>query len=75
MGVRPSLVHILIEFIKERLMTVKFNSEESSLYTLIGGGPQGSWTGQACYLVASDENCEFIKQEDQYKFCDDLNIL
>ena len=53
LGVRPSLVNVLIDFLDNRQMTVNFNSEESSLFTLIGGGPQGSWTGQECFLVAS----------------------
>ena len=75
MGVRPSLINILIEFLEERQMTVKFNSEESSLYSLIGGGPQGCWTGQACFITASDDNAEFVAQDDRYKFSDDLNIL
>ena len=75
MGVRPSLIMVLIEFLEERQMTVKFNSEESSLYSLIGGGPQGCWTGQACFITASDDNAEFVSQEDRYKFSDDLNIL
>ena len=56
-------------------MTVKFNSEESALYPLIGGGPQGCWTGQACFITASDDNAEFVNQEDRYKFSNDLNIL
>ena len=75
MGVRPSLINILIEFLEERQMTGKFNSEESTLYSLIGGGPQGCWTGQACFITASDDNAEFVSQEDRYKFSDDLNIL
>ena len=40
----------LIEFIEERQMSVKFNGEESRLHTLIGGGPQGCWTGRAGVL-------------------------
>ena len=48
-------------------MTVNFNSEESSLFTLIGGGPQGSWT--------SNVNADFVTQEDRYKYSDDLSIL
>jgi hypothetical protein len=75
MGVRSSLINILIEFLEERQMTVKFNSEESTLYSLIGGGPQGCWTGQACFITASDDNAEFVNQDDRYKFSDDLNIL
>jgi hypothetical protein len=45
------------------------------LYSLIGGGPQGSWTDQLCYITASDDNANFVNQDDRYKFSDDLNIL
>ena len=75
MGVRSSLINILIEFIDERKMSVNFNSAESKLYTLIGGGPQGSWTGQATYLVSSDDSADCVDPDDRYKFCDDLTIL
>ena len=75
MGVRSSLINILIEFLHSRKRTVKYNSAESSLYTLVGGGPQGSWTGQESFLVASDDNASFVDQDDQFKYCDDLSIL
>ena len=75
MGLRPSLVNVLIDFLEDRHMSVKFNSEESSLYKLIGGGPQGSWTGQECFLVASNDNADFVSQEDRFKYSDDLSIL
>ena len=39
MGIRPSLTNVLIDFLEDRHMSVCFNSEESSLYSLIGGGP------------------------------------
>ena len=75
MGVRSSLVNILIELLEDRQMSVSFNQETSGLYTLIGSGPQGSWTGQQCFLTASDDNASFVNQEDGYKYCDDLTIL
>ena len=56
-------------------MSLKFNGEESPLFQLIGGGPQGSWNGQNCYLSASNDNADFVNQEDRFKYCDDLNIL
>ena len=54
MGLRSSIVNVLIDFLEDRHMSVKYNSEESSLYNLIGGGPQGSWTlpGSAFSLLA-----------------------
>ena len=75
MGLRPSLTNVLIDFLQDRQMSVCFNSEQSSLFSLIGGGPQGSWTGQQCFLTASDDNASFVEQDDRYKFCDDLSIL
>ena len=56
-------------------MSVSLNQEKSGLYTLIGGGLQGLWTGQQCYLTASYENASFVNQEDNHKYCDDLTIL
>ena len=31
--------------------------------------------GQACFITASDDNAEFVNQDDRFKFSDDLNIL
>jgi hypothetical protein len=45
------------------------------LFPLVGGGPQGSWTGQAAYIVASDDNADCVPEDDQYKYSDDLSIL
>ena len=38
MGIRPSLIPILIEFLTDRQMSVKFNQKESKIHKLIGGG-------------------------------------
>jgi hypothetical protein len=75
MGIRPSIVSILIEFLEDRQMTVKFNTEVSSLFSLVGGGPQGSWSGQQSYIISSDDNADCVPEDDQYKYCDDLSIL
>ena len=75
LGVRSSLIPIIIEFITDRKMSVKFNQAESRLYTLIGGGPQGSQIGQNHYLAASFDNASFANEDDQFKYCDDLEIL
>ena len=75
MGVRPSIVSVLIEFLQDRQMSVKFNDQESSLFPLVGGGPQGSWSGQASYIISSDDNADCVSEEDRFKYCDDLSIL
>ena len=41
----------------------------------MGGGPQGSWTGQETYIAASNDNADCVEEDDRYKFCDDLSIL
>ena len=73
--VRSSLVPILIDFVTERKMTVKFNQAESKVHTLIGGGPQGSQIGQNQYLAASFDSAQTVCEDDQFKYCDDLEIL
>ena len=40
MGVRPSLVPLLVSYLSERNIRVKFNGEVSDVYGLIGGGRQ-----------------------------------
>ena len=75
MGVRRSLVPILMQFLTDRQMSVKFNNAESQVYTLVGGGPQGSQTGQQTYIVASDDSSYHVPREDRYKFCDDVSLL
>ena len=40
LGVRPSLIPLLISYLSDRQMKVKFNGEESDFLGLIGGGPK-----------------------------------
>jgi hypothetical protein len=75
LGIRSSLIPILIEFLSDRKMSVKFNQKESKIYNLIGGGPQGSQTGQATYVTASDDNAYHVPEDDRFKYCDDVHML
>ena len=75
MGLRPSLVSVIIKFLENRQMSVNFNGQESSLFSLVGGGPQGSWTGQETYIAASNDNADCVDEDNRFKFCDDLSIL
>ena len=52
LGVRPSLVPLLVSYLSERKM--KFNGATSSEYSLIGGGPQGTLLGLIEYVVQSN---------------------
>ena len=74
-GVRPNLIPLLISYLDERKMKVKFNGAESETYSLIGGGPQGSLIGQIMYLVQSNDNANIVDSQDRFKYIDDLSIL
>ena len=75
MGVRSSLVPIIIEFMTDRRMSVRYNTASSKWHTLVGGSPQGSWMGQMAYISASDDAARGLEDQDKFKFCDDLTIL
>ena len=75
LGVRPSLIPLLISYLSNRKMKVKFNGEESEFLDLVGGGPQGTLLGQIEYLVLSNDNADCVSEEDRYKYIDDLTIL
>ena len=65
----PGILYIV------RQMTVNFNSKTSRMHTLIGGGPQGSQNGQNTYFCASNDNADHVAIDDQFKYCDDLQVL
>ena len=75
MGVRSSLIPLLISYLSDRQMTVKYNGELSSCLGLIGGGPQGTLLGLIEYLVQSNDNADCVSQADRFKYVDDLSIL
>ena len=74
-GVRPSLIPILVSYLSGRKMKVKYNGEESDILTLIGGGPQGTLIGQLMYLVQTNSNVDHVDPADRFKYIDDLSIL
>ena len=75
LGVRPSLIPLLVSYLTNRKMQVKFNGEHSRILTLIGGGPQGTLLGGTEYLVQSNNNADGVPEEDRFKYVDDLSIL
>ena len=56
-------------------MTVKFGGTNSSTHNLPGGGLQGTLLGGIEYLVNTNDNTDFIDDDDKYKYVDDLSIL
>ena len=75
MGVRSSLIPVLVSYLQERKMTVRFGGSCSSVYSLPGGGPQGTLLGGIEYLVNSNDNAEFVEDDEKYKYVDDLSVL
>ena len=66
---------MLISYYQNRKMAVKWNGEKSSHHPLPGGGAQGGQLGQIEYLSQSEDNVNFLRREEKYKFIDDLSIL
>ena len=74
-GVRPSLIPLLINYLQDRTMKVKWNGVTSTERKLNGGGPQGATFGIWEYLVQSNENAECVEPDYRFKFVDDLSVL
>ena len=75
MGVRSSLIPVLVSYFQDRKMTVKFGGTNSLTHNLPGGGAQGTLLGGIEYLVNTNDNTDFIDDDDKYKYVDDLSIL
>ena len=74
-GIRSSLVKVLIDFMTDRKMEVKMNQQTSASHDLIGGAPQGSLIGQLLYIIGSDDVAMEIPDSDKFKYIDDLAVL
>ena len=53
-------VPIIMEFLEDRKMSVRYNQAWSKWHTLVGAGPQGSWLGQMSYIGASDDAASWV---------------
>ena len=74
-GVRPSLIPLLISYLQDRTMRVKWHGETSSVRNLNGGGPQGATFGIWEYLAQSNTSASCVNPEYRFKFVDDLTVL
>jgi hypothetical protein len=75
LGLRSSIVPLIISYMSGRVMTVKFNQGVSSIISLCGGFPQGSLIGQDCYLASSHDAADHVDPDDRFRYIDDLQIL
>ena len=74
-GVRKSLIPLLLNYFQNRKMKVKWHNKLSTIRDLPGGGPQGSTFGLTEYDSQSNDNTDFLPDDDKYKFVDDLSVL
>ena len=75
MGVRPALIPVLVSYLSDREMQVRYNDKYSTTHSLPGGGPQGTLVGLIEYFVQSDDNADCVEQDKRFKYVDDLTIL
>ena len=68
-GIRPSIIPILISYITNRKMVVKFKGTLTKPYDLVGGGPQGTLLGGLQYIITSNDcSIKKVKGEDRFKY-------
>ena len=74
-GVRSSLIPLLVSYLQDRTMKVKWHGQTSSTRKLNGGGPQGATFGIWEYLAQSNYSAHCVEQDYRFKFVDDLTVL
>lgn len=74
-GVRPSLIPLIISYLQDRTMVVRWHGETSSVRKLNGGGPQGATFGIWEYLAQSNDSADCVDPDRRFKFVDDLTVL
>ena len=75
LGVRSSLIPVLVKKFQERKMQVKWHGKLSDVKELNGSGPQGSTIGLLEYLAQSNDNADSVGLEERFKFLDYLSVL
>ena len=85
LGVRVTLIPLLISYLTGRQMIVKYDGAWSKPRSLVGGVPQGSILAGTEYLVTSDDcppvpgkaedTAEAPEPIDKYSYYDDLNTI
>ena len=74
-GVRPCLIPLLVSYLQERSMTVKYRTAVSSPRNLPGGGAQGTLIGPMEYACQSNKSANCVEEDKRYKFIDDLTTI
>ena len=66
-GVRSSLIPLLLNYLQDRTMKVKWNGVASTQRKLNGGGPQGTTFGIWEYLAQSKESADCVDPDYRFK--------
>ncbi len=74
-GVRSSILPVLTSYLSGRSMSVKFNGCMSEVFSMPGGGPQGTLLGVIEYIVNSNDNANCVDVKKRFKYVDDLKFL
>ena len=64
-----------MSFFTERKITVKWRGCLSNFHPLPGGSPQGDTLGIMEYLSQTNDNTDFLTEDQNFKFIDDLSLL
>ena len=75
LGIRSNIVKVLIDFLKDRKLQVKFNQQTSSSHDHTGESAQVSILGQLLYIIGSDDAVEQVEEEDKFQYIDDVISL
>ena len=75
MCLRPSIVHVLTNYLSNRSVSVKFNESTSRVHHMPGGGSQGTLLGVLEDLVQCDNNDDCVDETLRFKYVDDLTFL
>ena len=75
MGVRPAVIPVLVSYLSDRQMQVRYNDRYSGTHKLPGDGPQGTLLGLIEYFVQSNDNADCVEEDLRFKFVDDLSVL
>ena len=74
-GVRNALIPVLVSYLQERSVIVKWHGKQSKEILTPGGGPQGGYLGNMEYLAQSNKSADCVKKDSRFKFVDDLTVL
>ena len=74
-GIRTPLIPVLVSYLSDREMQVKYKGSLSETHHLPGGGPQGTMIGLIEYMIQSNDNADCVNPSDRFKFVDDLTLL